>query len=169
MTRFRIILIIIIVFVVLPLVAFVLYLLFWKPSEPVQPVSYIDKDTQEVVEEFPGVSAETDGNTAVTLLGLTQLNEDVPKPHFNYIKDTISAFSSDNLGDRYAIIALLPDSYINNDGSITATLRLGEDGNQTIPLQITSSRFTGDLQVIIGSADTEGGVYDSGVIEFQAD
>jgi hypothetical protein len=171
MSRRKIIILLLLIFVVLPLVSFGLYLIFGggKSNTTGQEVTYIDKDTEEQVSTFEGVNKESVGNTEVLLLGLTPLNNDLLKFQYNFVREQIGEYAKVRLNNTYDIIALLPESYRNNKGVISGLLRLGKEGNTTVPITITSSN-RGDVRVIIDDPENKfGGQYDSGMVSFYGD
>jgi len=172
MTRRRLIIILLLVFIVLPLISFIIYLSLNGGRATVgQEVTYKDKDTGETVSTFSGVQEESEGNPDVLILGLTELNSDVLKVHFNFIRDSINTYSNERLKGAYKVIAFLPNDYKSDgQGNISSTLRLGEEGSVTVPIKITASRYTGEVRVVIEDPENKfGGQYDSGINVFTAD
>ena len=159
----------VVVFVILPVVFYILYLLFWQPkSTESTVVQYTDKDTGEVVDTFTNVVPESDGNSDITILGLVKLNEDTySRSQFLFIKNAINTYVIENLNKKYKLVALLPESYVNTNGTITALLRLGEEA--TIPITIVA-RDTGESRVTISDPENKhGGVFDTGFVFVESD
>jgi len=171
MTRRKLIIIFLIIFLVLPLIAFVIFAAFFKPDSTGQETAYKDKDTGETVSTFSGVEPEQEGNPDILILGLTPLSTDILRAHFVFIKDSINDYSNERLKGAYDTVALLPEGYTNDEnGNITGFLRLGKEGNLTVPIHITASRFTGEARVIIEDPENRfGGQFDSGVFVHEAE
>lgn len=131
-------------------------------------IVYTDPDTGEVLTSFPGVEPENVGNPEVTLLGMTQLNNDLVRPQYNFIRDELSTYSQTVLNNQYSTMTILPDSYNNSNGSITCVIRLGKDEDNTINATIEALR-TGETRLVITDPSGKFSGYDSGETNFYGD
>lgn len=153
----RIGILIVVIFIVLGLVAFFL-------GRSGRQAKQVDPDTGEIVYSDNNTPEKEAGGGSIILLGSTVLTDNgATQDQLAKIKLLLVDYGQKNLANKFDRVALVPDTFANNDGVLTGKLRLGTE-QERVDITIKLIQLT-KVQVIVTDPQKRYSNYDSGVVE----